>query len=40
MVIMVTTALRWSASDTANIIYSYNICVEASAHLYGEEESF
>ena len=35
------TALKWFASDTANFCVSlYNICGEAIAHLYGEEQSF
>ena len=34
----IATALRWFARDTAHIfVRLYNICDEASAHLYGEQ---
>ena len=35
------TALSWFASDTEQFcVHPYNICGEASAHLYGEEHGF
>ena len=35
------TALTWFASDTAHFCdHPYNICGEASALLYGEEQEF
>ena len=36
-----TTALGWFASDALHFcVHPYNICGEASAHLYGEEQVF
>ena len=35
------TSLGWFASDTTHFwVHLYNICTEASALLYGEEQSF
>ena len=36
-----TTALSWFVSDALHFcVHPYNICGEASAHLYGEAQSF
>ena len=35
-----STALSWFASNTVHFcVYGYNVCGEASAHVYGEEQS-
>ena len=38
---MSAAALNWFTSDTVHFcVHPYYICGEASAHLYGEEQSF